>query len=293
MNTRTLAGKRGRDAGFTLIELLVVVAIIALLISILLPALGSARNQAKNSVCRSNLHQLGLAVTYYAQDNRERLPYIRPTLDSQGNPKAPYRQYDQLFLFWPYLKNLKIFQCPSASGDNSVKYYDAVTMTPGTNDRYSYYTVFRTDEIYRRRALPENWWPHIRPQDYNNPQGLITPLYTEYWLNDWAWGATLPGTGERVPQISGGLIGKIPLPQHAAIMSDGRWEINKGFRHRSGIQIAFLDTHVDYFARENYLDPRAERPGYGSYQPKDFDTFGNRPFYAWGLTRTGYNTIER
>jgi prepilin-type N-terminal cleavage/methylation domain-containing protein/prepilin-type processing-associated H-X9-DG protein len=46
-----------RRAGFTLIEVLVVVAIIALLISILLPALKRAREQARASVCQSNLKQ--------------------------------------------------------------------------------------------------------------------------------------------------------------------------------------------------------------------------------------------
>jgi prepilin-type N-terminal cleavage/methylation domain-containing protein len=56
-------------AGFTLIEVLVVVAIIALLISILLPSLASAKRSAKDAMCKSNLHQIGLASASYAVSN--------------------------------------------------------------------------------------------------------------------------------------------------------------------------------------------------------------------------------
>jgi prepilin-type N-terminal cleavage/methylation domain-containing protein/prepilin-type processing-associated H-X9-DG protein len=53
---------------FTLIELLVVVAIIAVLIALLLPALGQAREIAKQTVCLSNLQQCGQATLAYAND---------------------------------------------------------------------------------------------------------------------------------------------------------------------------------------------------------------------------------
>lgn len=59
-----------RKSGFTLIEVLVVVAIIALLVAILLPSLVAARRQAKEMVCKSNLHQIGVASGGYANSHK-------------------------------------------------------------------------------------------------------------------------------------------------------------------------------------------------------------------------------
>ncbi len=71
-----LSGRRSplkKNKGFTLIELLVVIAIIALLIGILLPAIGKARDTAKNVLSQTRMRQLGQGASNYSADNKDRI----------------------------------------------------------------------------------------------------------------------------------------------------------------------------------------------------------------------------
>lgn len=56
------------DRGFTLIELLVVISVIAVLAGMLFPAVGMARDAARNSQCQNHLRQIGLAIMAYQSD---------------------------------------------------------------------------------------------------------------------------------------------------------------------------------------------------------------------------------
>ena len=94
--------------GFTLIELLVVIAIIGILASMLLPALGAAKRSGQSIACISNLHQMGIALDVYVQDNRNRLPVCAGYLPSQMSNLPPIAT-----TLFETPKTNRLFACPS------------------------------------------------------------------------------------------------------------------------------------------------------------------------------------
>lgn len=61
---------RRRSSAFSLIELLVVIAIIAILAALLLPVVSQSKQRAQRIQCVGNLHQQGVALSAFLQDNR-------------------------------------------------------------------------------------------------------------------------------------------------------------------------------------------------------------------------------
>ena len=89
LNAIRIKSYGGRSA-FTLIELLVVIAIIAILAGMLLPALARAKQKGQQTVCLSNLKQIGLSFSMYLGDHADRFPDRRDLKSSLPGGYHPW-----------------------------------------------------------------------------------------------------------------------------------------------------------------------------------------------------------
>jgi prepilin-type N-terminal cleavage/methylation domain-containing protein/prepilin-type processing-associated H-X9-DG protein len=146
LSDRTVRG------GFTLVELLVVIAIIAILAALLLPVLAHAKAQGQGAKCLSNMKQLMVAATMYADDNggiwmpneAGDIAWVDVPMDWGGNTPELSTNWQLLItqrgqplalqtgrfsLFTPYIGNPSFYKCPAdpsmADGAPRVRSYSA------------------------------------------------------------------------------------------------------------------------------------------------------------------------
>jgi len=158
---------QGTHRGFTLIELLVVISIIALLVGLLLPALGQARNSARDLLCTTNMRQIGIGIQYYINDQKEstaRFLNIRPRNINVRDHWNAVVQLEEILGSPPSVENgvfvgatqNPVFLCPAARGVTSV-------LDPQTRADMESAAIFNVRDA--------------------NMDGVLDYI-TEYWFND-------------------------------------------------------------------------------------------------------------
>lgn len=240
--------------GFTLVELLVVVAILALLAGMLIPVLASAREKSRQTVCASNLKQIGSAFLMYRQEWDENFPaYARVRLGTttQGcqfgchwSPKLrDYIKPAQLDSKGTTLTNFSTFVCPSST---------IPTGSYAMNLWLAYADSYRVSE--RVTVLPEPPRYNITPlseADVKNPSKTVLVYDTPTNVRG-NWGvAPLDHWGSRWAHWTiareGDLSEDFPSSRARSEVSPGRRLYYP--RHHKGNNICFIDGHVRYSTR--------------------------------------------
>jgi len=153
---------------FTLIELLVTIAIIAILAALILPELAGAKDRAKDTNCKSNLKQWGIAWTTYTDENNG--------FFSDGMGPVSHRGEWCLALSNAYQKVPDLLLCPSAiqpSPDPDIGY-------GGPHEEFEFYGMPDPNNANEslKGSYGINAWIYNAPPDVTDIEGRPT---------DWNW----------------------------------------------------------------------------------------------------------
>ncbi len=116
--TRKKVKLRGEKI-FTLIELLIVIAILSILASLLLPALGRAREKAKEMTCVNNLKQIGLRCFCYAENHDGWV--VQSLSGGRWWQKLDLGKGEDTYISWYIIKNQ--LSCPCKETKNDYESY--------------------------------------------------------------------------------------------------------------------------------------------------------------------------
>jgi len=122
------------NRGFTLIELLTVIGIIALLLAILFPVFSRAREQARQTTCIANMHDIYVAANLYRQDSEAYPPLLLGLPENAdgshwlggGSAPVPAGRLQRGYLYPAYVRNIEQFHCPDSIVDDQTAIVNAV-----------------------------------------------------------------------------------------------------------------------------------------------------------------------
>jgi prepilin-type N-terminal cleavage/methylation domain-containing protein/prepilin-type processing-associated H-X9-DG protein len=164
---------------FTLVELLVVIAIIGILAALLLPALGHAKEEARATVCLSNLHQVGVALQMYVPENNNKLPKMYDA-DPVTDPTGTNACMNKVLL--TQLGNTNVLRCPSDFPQGT-----APSVFESTGSSYAWNTLLNGEDADHLVVFGINFQPRQIPLVYDKgsfhalrgPKRAVNYLYAD------------------------------------------------------------------------------------------------------------------